>query len=185
MQRQGEKLNQERVETNRKPINIGLGIHTGTLILGSIGEEERMQQTVISDAVNLASKVEGLTKLYRAPVLISRDTLELLENKMEYTFRFFGKVHVKGKTEPPSVYELLEGISSKALRHKIDLAAEFQEGLNLYYNKSFDEASVRFGRVLKSNPEDRAATLYRERCANLMLRPPPDQWNGIEIFETK
>ncbi|RHX88678.1 adenylate/guanylate cyclase domain-containing protein [Leptospira stimsonii] len=101
-----EEHNQSRLERNYDPIRIGIGIHTGVLMLGTIGEEARMDGTVISDAVNLASRIEGLTKEYGADILLSDESYQKIRNRRKYTFQELGKVSVKGKENLIGVYEV-------------------------------------------------------------------------------
>lgn len=185
MQREIEVFNQEREDNNLVPISAGIGLHTGNLILGTIGEKSRMEATVISDAVNLASRIEGLTKLYSAPVLISESIYNSLTDKEEYNFRFIGKIKVKGKSNAIAVYEVLDGNIDEQMRLKIDNTETFKTGLDLYYKRDFAEAAVYFNNVLKKNPKDKAAEIYRERSASFLLNPPPIDWDGIETLNIK
>ncbi|TGL60615.1 adenylate/guanylate cyclase domain-containing protein [Leptospira sarikeiensis] len=107
MLRELDALNQSRSDRHYEPIKIGIGLHTGTLMLGTIGEEERMDGTVISDAVNLASRIEGLTKEFEANLLLSESTYRKLKNRRKYSFKKLGKVKVKGKTKSSEVYEVV------------------------------------------------------------------------------
>ncbi|MBM9577648.1 adenylate/guanylate cyclase domain-containing protein [Leptospira sp. 201903070] len=101
-----EEHNQSRLERNYDPIRIGIGIHTGVLMLGTIGEEARMDGTVISDAVNLASRIEGLTKEYGVEILLSDESYQKIRNRKKYTFQELGRVSVKGKENSVGVYEV-------------------------------------------------------------------------------
>ncbi|PJZ53275.1 adenylate/guanylate cyclase domain-containing protein [Leptospira adleri] len=101
-----EDHNQSRLERNYDPIRIGIGIHTGVLMLGTIGEEARMDGTVISDAVNLASRIEGLTKEYGVDILLSDESYQKIRNRKKYVFQELGKVSVKGKENTVGVYEI-------------------------------------------------------------------------------
>lgn len=185
MQRAVDNFNARMAGAGREPIAIGIGLHSGSLIVGTIGEESRMDETVISDAVNLASRIEGLTKLYGSPVLLSERTRMLAGDNAPFGFRFLGKVAVKGKREPTAVYELLESHGAEALARKAQTRADFERGIELYYSRAFDEASVTFGRVLKVDPADRAAEFYRRKAAQFVLTAPSADWDGVEVLDTK
>ena len=113
------EFNEKRIKKGYIPIEIGLGLHTGQLMMGIIGEEERMEGTVISDNVNFASRLEGLTKHYGARVLISEITYNHLVHPERYLLRNLGKVRVKGKNDPVSVFEVMDPLPSKQKEMKL------------------------------------------------------------------
>jgi two-component system sensor histidine kinase ChiS len=115
MQKQVYDYNLKRQKSGHLPIAIGIGIHTGNIMLGMIGEEQRLEGTVISDAVNLAARLESLTKVYGASILISGQTLSKLDNATDYNCRFIDKVQVKGKTERIAVLKFMIVILVKFL----------------------------------------------------------------------
>jgi class 3 adenylate cyclase len=107
-----EKLKSYNLGRNKAgyaPVKIGIGLNTGKLMLGTVGGKNRMDSTVISDAVNLASRVEGLCKIYKAPLLITENTLNSLEEQKKHQIRFIDRVKVKGKEEPVSIFEVMDG----------------------------------------------------------------------------
>jgi two-component system sensor histidine kinase ChiS len=171
--------NEERKSNGFKPIEIGIGIHIGDLMLGIIGSKERMQGAVVADAVNLAARLEGLTRTYGSSVTLSETTLFHLKNPDRYKHRFMDKVLVKGKKKPVSVYEMFGGDPPSACELKEQTKSEFEAGLRLYYDRKFSEASVQFNHVLRRNKEDKAARIYLERCAHYMVRAVPDDWTGV------
>jgi two-component system sensor histidine kinase ChiS len=177
--------NSHRQKSGYAPINIGIGLHTGTLILGTIGEEERMQGDIISDSVNTVSRMEGLTKLYGASIIISEQTLNRLEDASKYNHRFLGKVQVKGKKEPISVFEIFDGDSENIIETKIKTKTDFENALKMYYEKKFAEASVEFNNILKNNAQDKTARLYLERSAHFMVNGTSPDWEGVEVLENK
>ena len=185
MQREVAHFNTQLSEKGKSPIRIGIGLHTGKLMLGTIGETERMEGTVISDAVNVAARIEGLTKLYQANVLISESTLTQLKHAENYNFRCLGKVQVKGRREPVSVYEVLDGSSTTSIALKLKTKAVFEAGLDLLLNRRFAEASVKFNSILEHNPGDKAARVYLERSEQLMVQRVPPDLEGAEVVIEK
>jgi len=185
MRQQLADYNKERKDRGQLPIEIGIGLHTGLLMLGTIGEAQRMEGTVISDAVNLASRVEGLTKRYGANLIISEQTLMRLHDPTKYSFRFVDKVQVKGKQDSVSVFEVFDGGSNEIMELKLKTKEDFEQGLFLYHDRKFPEASVRFNKVLKDNPKDEAARLYLQRAAHFMINGVPDDWTGTEVMNEK
>jgi PAS domain S-box-containing protein len=152
--------NQYRIKSGYAPINIGIGINTGSLMLGTVGGKHRMDSTVISDAVNLASRLEGLTKQYGVSLLISHQTLARLHNPMEYCIRFVEQVKVKGKSKAVAVFEVFDGDTIQIKEGKLATKTIFEEGLWLYHQHCFSEAAKRFKKVLSINPKDTVAQIY-------------------------
>ena len=185
MQEAVSTLNEQRLRNDDTPIRIGIGMHTGELILGTVGEVGRMDETVISDAVNLASRVEALTKLYDAPIIASGPTLDNLKDPSIFHHRFLGKVQVMGKDQATPVFEIVDGDAKEIRELKIASKEDFEEGLRLFYGRQFAEASVVFDGIVKRNDRDRAAALYRERSARYVVTEPPEEWDGIERISNK
>jgi adenylate cyclase len=177
--------NQARQATGKLPIQIGIGINTGLAMLGIIGEHGRMDGTVISDAVNLASRLEGLTKRYKASILVSEPLLTRLARPEQYHVRFLGKVQVKGKTETIQIYEVFDGDSERFIDLKHKTKPEFKRGLEHYFSREFIKAMGDFTQVLAVNPDDKAAQLYVERCAGFISQGVPECWQGVEVVDSK
>ncbi len=172
------EYNEERKKKGYQPIGIGVGLHIGDLMLGVIGNEGRMQGTVVADAVNLASRLEGLTRVYGSSISISEPTLAQLKDPDQYKLRFVDKVQVKGKKDPVSVHEVFDGDPPAVIELKEQTKDNFEQGFCLYYDRKFSEASVKFNQVLGKHPEDRAARIYLKRSANYMVNGVPDDWTG-------
>lgn len=164
MQQQVSRYNTYRQEQGEASIAIGIGLHTGSLMLGTVGEPERMEGTVIADAVNLASRLEGLTKVYGVDILISEQTLYSLDNPKKYNYRFLDRVKVKGKSQPVDVFDVFEGASESMIHLKQRTRTEFERGVALYVEKNFAEAQQVFQQILQQNECDRVVQLYIERC---------------------
>lgn len=161
-------------------IESGIGLHFGSAMLGTVGQKDRMQGDVMSDAANLTSRVEGLCRVYGAPVLMSDAAFSRLRDPDAYEHRCLGKVLVKGREETVQVFEICDGDQGKLAALKIESKHVFEEALSLFYERRFAEASVSFEKVIKGNATDRAAQLYLQRCAYFMVNHPPPDWAGVE-----
>ncbi len=185
MRRELALFNQEQVARDQPSIEAGASIHTGSLMLGTIGEAERMESTVISDAVNLAFRLEGLTKLYGASIVISQNALFDLDQPTSYQFRFLDRVRVKGKHEAISVFEIFDGDPPDVIALKLKTQTNFEKGLLHYHSREFQEATAFFDKVLQHNPDDKAAQLYLKRAAYFAERSVPPDWEGVEALTEK
>jgi hypothetical protein len=177
MQLQLDKFNLERIDKGQIPIRLGSGMHTGDLILGVLGDHKRMDANVVSDAVNTASRMEGLTKIYGASIIVSEDTISKIDSS-DFEFRMLGIVRVKGKIKPIKIYELLKGEISKSNQLKIETKVDFEKGLDHYYKKEFVEAASLFKNISKINEEDKAAVLYLKLSAHYLVDGVEDDWDG-------
>jgi two-component system sensor histidine kinase ChiS len=163
MMRHLEIYNGHRKKVNYKAINIGIGIHTGNLIMGIIGDGDRMQGTVVSDAVNLASRIQDVTKLYGANIIISQDTFVQLENPTDYSFRFLGRVKVKGKDDSVALFEIFDADPDDVRKLKTETKTDFERGILFFAKREFSEAQELFTKIVKLNPRDSAAQLFLEK----------------------
>ncbi len=158
------EYNQHRTNVGYVPIQVGIGINTGSLMLGTVGGSSRMDSTVISDAVNLASRLEGLTKCYGTSLLISHYTFSQLQDANEYAFRIINRVQVKGKLSPVTIYEVFDADLPEIRDGKLATKKEFEQALLLYNQQLYRQAAQLFQHCLRLNPKDRVAQIYLETC---------------------
>jgi len=180
-----DTLNNERANRGEASLRIGIGINSGRLLLGAIGSNERLDSNVVGDAANLASRVESMTKVYGAKVLISGSTHASLSRPGELTLRELDRVIVAGKTEPVVIYELLDVDSEELREQKLRSADRFEEGLRCYRAGEFRDARLLFADCLVNAPLDEAAALYIGRCVDLIARPPAGVWDGTTVLTGK
>ena len=185
MQDSLDGYNVQRIKNGMNPIRIGTGIHTGSLMLGIIGEEQRFQGTVISDAVNVASRLEGMTKMYGVSIIITTNVLINLDDPAAYNYRFLDRVRVKGKTEVLSVFDVFDSDPPADVDMKLTTRTDFEKGIYFYHNKQFAEASDKFENVLNRHPGDKAAQIYRQRAEYYKTHDVPIDWIGVETLSMK
>ncbi|TGK04341.1 guanylate cyclase [Leptospira selangorensis] len=163
MQRYLKEYNEHRNRQGYIPIQIGVGIHSGSLMLGTIGAEERLEGTVISDTVNLASRIESLTKVYGSRIAVSESAIEEVKKYGKFHFRFLDRVKVKGKQKPVSVYEVFDGDEPQHQDLKLKTKESYEKGVKAFYSNSFEEAKQQFENVISIFPDDKATQLYLKR----------------------
>ncbi|EDN67236.1 adenylate/guanylate cyclase [Beggiatoa sp. PS] len=183
MLKQLTHYNKERQTNNLPIISIGIGLNTGQLILGTVGSKNRMNGTVISDAVNLASRVEGLTKIYHTPLLITEHTYRKLVDPEQYQIRVIDAVKIKGKLEVVTIYEVYDADTPENKALKNQTREVFETGFVLYHSGEIIDAQVYFEKVLKVNQEDKVAQTYLKHCQYFQKYGIPDEdWENIEML---
>ncbi|MGB2925997.1 MAG: adenylate/guanylate cyclase domain-containing protein [Limnothrix sp.] len=168
-----EDYNNTRKRPDRMPIRIGLGLNSGLMRCGTVGGHQHMESTVISDAVNLASRLERLTKVYRTSLLISHHTFMQLQEHDLYHIRLIDHVTVAGKSVAVSVYEVFDADPPAIAAAKKASKSNFEQAFVLYRLKQFIRAQKLFQTCLRNCPEDYVSQLYIERCQQNMINSFP------------
>jgi PAS domain S-box-containing protein len=163
MLKQLAAYNQIRHTDGLPTLAIGIGINTGPLMLGTVGDENRMEGTVISDTVNLASRVESLTKVYGSSLLITEQTYQQLIEPSHYKIRIIDRVIVKGKTQPATIYEVFDAEPPELVELKLKTLPDFKQGVESFHQHQFVQAQTFFENVLQVHEHDKVAQTYSKQ----------------------
>jgi len=186
-----DKLNQvnnyniTRIKQNRLPIGIGIGLNTGHMMVGMVGETDRMQGDAFSDDVNLTSRVEGLTKFYNISFIITAATKKALIDCSQYNIRFLDKVQVQGKKKTLVLYEVYDADPPHVLALKQESHQYYELAMQHYYDQQFPEAQSLLFDVLQKNPQDKVAWRHLMAVTKCIENGVDDNWNGITIMTSK
>jgi adenylate cyclase len=164
-------------------LDIGIGLNSGSMSVGNMGSDTRFDYTVMGDAVNLGSRLEGTNKEYHTNIVISQSTLDEVKDE-GFVVRLLDLVAVKGKAQPVAVYELI-GRPGQFGHFTPELLAVYERGIQLYRAQEFAEAAAAFSEVVATIPHDGPSTMYLERCQDLVAAPPPHDWDGVYVMTHK
>lgn len=185
MQKAVHTLNKERAESGLTPIKAGIGMHTGSLIMGITGDEHRLDACTISDTVNTAARIESLTKYYKSPLLLSQETFQEIDSPHDFHIRHLGAVRLKGKNKLLNIIECFDGTHSNDFTNKIKTLADFTEAMNLYNDQQFEKAINLFQNVLNKDPQDLTAHHFMFNANKFLRDGVPENWTGAEEMMSK
>src|SRR5688572_1558234 len=183
MRRELEALNQKWDAEGIAPFHIGIGINHGDVLGGNIGSQEKADPTVIGDAVNLASRLEALTRTYGVDILVGVRAAELIRD--EFALRSVALVQVKGKTEPVEVFTLIGAKKEPADPEFLQRLETYEMGFRKFREREFTQAKILFSQFLEFYPDDALAKMYLERALEYEGQPPDEAWNAVEVFKKK
>ncbi len=174
-----QALNAERASLRLSSIDIGIGINCGTVVAGNIGSESRLNYTIIGDAVNLASRLEGLTRQYEVGMIVSEEVEARL--KGEFPLRELDLVRVKGKADGGRIFQVMTGQREECA----DTLKIYEQAIGYYRARQWDEAEACFNKVLAAMPDDNPSIIYINRIIEYRKNPPPSDWDGVYTMREK
>jgi class 3 adenylate cyclase/DNA-binding response OmpR family regulator len=195
-----DEINRMQTIKPGNKIDIGIGINCGECILGNIGFQNKMDYTIIGDTVNLASRIEDLTKLYRHPLIVSEFVYEA--TKDSYLFRKIDNVRVKGKEKTAGLYAVYSGFHGQdggklrsgemadipivpSLLVNRETLVNYNKGLQVFYIRQWKLAEEYFSKALETDESDFLSSLYLERSHQFAKTPPGEEWDGVITFSEK
>ncbi len=177
-----QRLQQDWAARNLPQLDLGIGINTGRMVVGNMGSRDRLAYTVLGDAVNVASRLEGLNKEYGTRIVVGEGTRATAGDR--FHFRFLDLVSVKGRREPLAVYEVVAKAGQQAAP-QAEVLDRYAAGLAHYQHRRWADAVACFQRMLDDGIQDGPSALYLKRSLLFMEQPPPPDWNGVFVATTK
>jgi len=175
------ELNSKWRASGHPPIAIGIGLNTGLVNVGNMGSARRLSWTVMGDNVNLASRLEGITKEYHVQLVISEATYRHVAS--QFVCRELDKIRVKGKNLPVTIYELMDVAAEKSTYEP--LLARFDEAMAAYRGQKWSQAAAKFVDILVEFPEDGPSKVFLERAMEFSENAPKGEWDGVYVMKTK
>ncbi len=185
MQKEVEELNLERSANGQAAIRIGVGMHTGPLIMGITGDSDRLDATTISDTVNIASRLENLTNHYKASIILSDACVQQMMEKVNFNLRYLGMVQLKGKQQSLHIHECFSGNSGEEIIRKQKTLPTFNEGIKQYLNSSFENAIKAFQSIAVVHPEDQTAAFFLATAKKYLQKGNTESLTGVVQMEAK
>jgi adenylate cyclase len=183
MRRELAALNKQWAAQDIAPFHIGIGINHGDVLVGNIGSQEKADPTVIGDAVNLASRLEALTRTYAVDILVGARAAALIRE--EFDLRSVAFVQVKGKTEPVEIFTLIGATKDRGDEELLHRLETYEAGFRKFRERDFTQAKILFSQFLEFYPDDALAKMYLERALEYEKQPPDAAWNAVEVFKKK
>jgi adenylate cyclase len=183
MRRDLQTLNVKWKAEGIAPFAIGIGINQGDVLGGNIGSQEKADPTVIGDAVNLASRLEALTRTYPVDILVGANASELIRD--EFHLRSVALVQVKGKTKPVEIFTLIGAKNDVGEQEFLQRLETYEAGFRKFRERDFTQAKILFSEFLEFYPDDALAKMYLERALEYEEQPPDESWNAVEVFKRK
>jgi adenylate cyclase len=174
-------LNAKWKSSGQPPISIGIGLNTGMVNVGNMGSARRLSWTVMGDNVNLASRLEGITKQYHVQIVISEATYHQVSS--QFVCRELDKIRVKGKNQPVNIYELMD-VAAETSKYE-PLLEGFDAAMKSYKAQNWSEAANQFSEVLANYPDDGPSQVFLERAIEFAENAPEGEWDGVYVMKTK
>ena len=187
MMRALPSFNRKRKQSGYEAIHIGIGLHHGPAVIGTVGSNDRMDSTILGDTVNLAARMEGLTKMYGCPLMITESTLKKLRNRKQYSVREVDTVMVKGKAEPVKIFDVFDWETPPRREKKEQTRPHLEKGRRHYKKRKWDQALKEFRAGHALAPRDQVFKIYIQRCEEYSASPEllPSDWDGATRLFSK